>query len=47
MLSLNSVETASDLLDKRGNIYSDRPRFTLFEVYDSHITPVPHVLYHG
>ncbi|KAH6689499.1 cytochrome P450 1A2 [Plectosphaerella plurivora] len=32
MLSLNSVETASDLLDKRGNIYSDRPRFTLFEV---------------
>jgi hypothetical protein len=32
MLSLNSVESASDLLDKRGNIYSDRPRFTLFEV---------------
>lgn len=32
MLSLNSVEAATDLLDKRGLNYSDRPRFTLFEV---------------
>lgn len=29
---LNSVQAAVDLLDKRGANYSDRPRFTLFEV---------------
>ncbi|PSR80864.1 cytochrome p450 monooxygenase [Coniella lustricola] len=32
MIGLNSVEAATDLLDKRGSNYSDRPRFTLFEV---------------
>ncbi|TAQ89292.1 hypothetical protein B7494_g2367 [Chlorociboria aeruginascens] len=29
---LNSVQAASDLLDKRGSNYCDRPRFVLFEV---------------
>lgn len=29
---LNSVQAASDLLDKRGANYCDRPRFVLFEV---------------
>jgi hypothetical protein len=29
---LNSVAAAKDLLDRRGAIYIDRPRFTLFEV---------------
>jgi len=32
MICLNSVEAANHLLDKRGSNYSDRPRFTLFEV---------------
>ncbi|KAI0481300.1 putative cytochrome P450 oxidoreductase [Xylariaceae sp. FL0804] len=29
---LNSVESARDLMDKKGAIYGDRPRFVLFEV---------------
>ena len=29
---LNSVQSAVDLLDKRGSIYCDRPRFVLFEI---------------
>ncbi|KAI0759411.1 cytochrome P450 [Trametes elegans] len=29
VLVLNSLKTINDLLDKRGNIYSDRPRFTV------------------
>lgn len=33
MICLNSVEAATDLLDRRGANYCDRPRFTLFEVY--------------
>ncbi|KAH6651823.1 cytochrome p450 monooxygenase [Truncatella angustata] len=32
MISLNSVKAATDLLDRRGANYCDRPRFTLFEV---------------
>jgi len=35
MICLNSVQAANDLLDKRGQNYCDRPRFTLFEVYVS------------
>ncbi len=30
---LNSVQAATDLLDKRGGNYCDRPRFVLFEEY--------------
>lgn len=33
MICLNSVQAANDLLDRRGANYSDRPRFTLFEMY--------------
>lgn len=33
MICLNSLQAATDLLDRRGAKYSDRPRFTLFEVY--------------
>jgi hypothetical protein len=33
MICLNSAQAASDLLDKRGSNYCDRPRFALFEVY--------------
>ncbi|KAF7342919.1 O-methylsterigmatocystin oxidoreductase [Mycena sanguinolenta] len=32
MIILDSYQTALDLLDKRGVIYSDRPKFTLFEL---------------
>ncbi|KAJ0123487.1 cytochrome p450 1a2 [Diaporthe amygdali] len=32
MICLNSVKAATDLLDRRGANYCDRPRFTLFEV---------------
>ncbi|KAI0130125.1 cytochrome p450 monooxygenase [Xylariales sp. AK1849] len=32
MLCLNSVKAATDLLDRRGSNYCDRPRFTLFEI---------------
>ncbi|OAA62432.1 cytochrome p450 monooxygenase [Niveomyces insectorum RCEF 264] len=32
MICLNSVEAATELLDRRGANYCDRPRFTLFEV---------------
>ncbi|KAF3768808.1 putative cytochrome P450 oxidoreductase [Cryphonectria parasitica EP155] len=32
MICLNSNKAAVDLLDRRGSNYSDRPRFTLFEV---------------
>ncbi|ORX94815.1 putative O-methylsterigmatocystin oxidoreductase [Clohesyomyces aquaticus] len=32
IIVLNSVRSATDLLDKRGANYSDRPRFVLFEV---------------
>jgi len=34
MIVLNSLAAAKDLVDKRGSIYSDRPRFVLFsELY--------------
>lgn len=33
MICLNSLQASTDLLDRRGAKYSDRPRFTLFEVY--------------
>ncbi|CAN8100632.1 unnamed protein product [Discula destructiva] len=32
MVCLNSVKAATDLLDRRGSNYCDRPRFTLFEI---------------
>ncbi|KAI0020666.1 cytochrome p450 monooxygenase [Xylariomycetidae sp. FL0641] len=32
MISLNSLQACTDLLDRRGANYCDRPRFTLFEV---------------
>lgn len=32
MICLNSIKAATDLLDRRGANYCDRPRFTLFEV---------------
>ncbi|KAF8212691.1 cytochrome P450 [Mycena galopus ATCC 62051] len=32
MIILDSYEAAGDLLDKRGLIYSDRPKFTLYEL---------------
>ncbi|KAI1851878.1 hypothetical protein JX266_002731 [Neoarthrinium moseri] len=32
MICLNSAKAATDLLDRRGANYCDRPRFTLFEV---------------
>jgi hypothetical protein len=35
VIILNSVKTATDLLEKRGAIYSDRPSFALLEAYDS------------
>lgn len=38
MICLNSVKAATDLLDRRGSNYCDRPRFTLFEVYVMTIT---------
>jgi hypothetical protein len=34
VIILNSVKTATDLLEKRGAIYSDRPSFALLEAYD-------------
>jgi hypothetical protein len=33
MVVLDSVQAATDLLDKRSHIYSDRPRFVVFELY--------------
>ncbi|KAJ6524200.1 cytochrome P450 [Mycena capillaripes] len=33
MIILDSYQAAMDLLDKRGSIYSDRPKFTLFELF--------------
>jgi hypothetical protein len=33
VIVLNSVKSAVDLLDKKGAIYSDRPRFVLLEAY--------------
>ena len=35
IIILNSVKAASELLDKRGALYSDRPRFIVFEMYVS------------
>ncbi|KAF8180009.1 hypothetical protein K438DRAFT_1207141 [Mycena galopus ATCC 62051] len=32
LIILDSHEAAVDLLDKRGSIYSDRPKFTLYEL---------------
>ncbi len=32
MICLNSAGAATELLDRRGANYCDRPRFTLFEV---------------
>jgi len=32
---LHSAEAATDLMDKRSNIYSDRPTFHFFEEYYS------------
>ncbi|KAI1343358.1 cytochrome p450 monooxygenase [Xylariaceae sp. FL0016] len=32
MICLNSTQAATDLLDRRGGNYCDRPRFTLFEI---------------
>lgn len=32
VIVLNSVEAAVDLLEKRSNNYSDRPRFVMFEL---------------
>lgn len=32
VIVLNSVKAASELLEKRGANYSDRPRFVLFEM---------------
>jgi len=32
---LNSLESAVELLDKRGSNYADRPRFVMFEEYVS------------
>ena len=31
IIVLNSAEAATDLLDKRGSIYSDRPAFAFFK----------------
>ena len=37
LLSINSYEAASDLLDKKGAIYSDRPRMPMIkELYVHH-----------
>lgn len=33
MICLNTVKAATDLLDRRGANYCDRPRFTMFEMY--------------
>lgn len=33
MIALNSVQAATDLLDRKGSNYCDRPKFTLFEMY--------------
>lgn len=33
VIILNSVQSAIDLLDKKGAIYSDRPPFVLLEAY--------------
>ncbi len=41
MVCLNSMQAATDLLDKRGSNYCDRPRFALFEVYVGLPFPVP------
>jgi len=30
---LNSVKATKDLLERRGEIYSDRPTFTIHEMY--------------
>ncbi|KAF8175026.1 cytochrome P450 [Mycena galopus ATCC 62051] len=38
MIILDSYEAAVDLLDKRGVIYSDRPKFTLYELLGWHPT---------
>ncbi|KAL6694743.1 cytochrome P450 [Trichoderma pleuroticola] len=38
VIVLNSVQVATDLLDKRGANYCDRPRFVLFEVMGWHKT---------
>lgn len=38
VIVLNSVQAATDLLDKRGANYCDRPRFVLFEVMGWHKT---------
>ncbi|TFK36163.1 cytochrome P450 [Crucibulum laeve] len=32
IIVLNTVQAAVDLLEKRGSIYSDRPKFTIFEL---------------
>jgi len=33
MVVLDSVQAATDLLDKRSQNYSNRPRFVIFELY--------------
>ncbi|TFB01003.1 Cytochrome P450 1A1 [Trichoderma ghanense] len=38
VIVLNSVQAATDLLDKRGANYCDRPRFVLFEIMGWHKT---------
>jgi hypothetical protein len=32
MIILDSYQAATDLLEKRGAIYSDRPKFTVYEL---------------
>jgi hypothetical protein len=33
MVVLDSVQAATDLLEKRSQTYSDRPRFVIYELY--------------
>jgi len=41
LIILNSFEVAQDLLQKRGNIYSGRPRLITFSEMSGHFTPHP------
>ncbi|KAJ7791271.1 cytochrome P450 [Mycena leptocephala] len=40
MIILDSYRAAVDLLDKRGSIYSDRPKFTLYELLGGGFKPM-------
>jgi len=40
MIVLNSLATAKELVDKRGSIYSDRPRFVLFSELYAFLSPL-------